>query len=198
MKDKSASDDLAAANAVPGARLEVAYTTAVDSGLAKLPPAAKTAANKRFAEALQGDLRAGEVAATLAAYSQYVNDSITYRGSKAHMAKLVDAAIRNVSRPGDEREFERLARATVLRAEPRLTLKLMPKMRAQFPMNPLLALAEAQATLATKPRSVGPKLLKLLTIASQSTDPRHEESAAVATELINELFAFRIGDFFGA
>lgn len=198
LKDKTADADHDAASALPGARLEIAYAAAVDAGLAKLPPAAKTAANKRFLEVLEGGVTVGEIAQALMALDQYAGDGISYRGSKAHATKLLEAATAAASRGGDEREFEKLARVSLVRNDPKVAAKLLPKLRLKFPKNPLLALAEAEAMIAGKSRPGGAKLMKLLTVASQSTDPRHEATAAQAKLLLDELFAFDIGDFFRA
>ncbi len=172
--------------AAPGARVAVLYTVAVDAVLGKLKPADRKRSGEAFAAALDAPCGPADAATALAAFDQYAGEGVVYRGSKAHATKLGALALAAADQPGTETEFEYLIHRCGRHEVPKLVGKLADVLRKRFPLNPVFALAAAEAMLGGR-AARGP-VLKLLTLAARAAEARHRATADRAARLADAMF----------
>jgi hypothetical protein len=163
--------------AQPGARLAAALHLAVDSTLAKLKPAEKTAANKLYTAALADPPTPQEVNLLYAAWDAYHLEGITYRGQKTQETKVQAQIGRCLDAAED---FEKLGRVTALRQVWKWVEKLATAGRRRFPDNPYFPLLQAEAVFAKAGRMppfwrVAGLLDDARRLADRSPEPRHKD-----------------------
>lgn len=173
------ADRLAAeAAAVPGGRPAAALFVAVDSGLAKLKPAEKTAANKALAAALAKPPTPLEVNLLYAAWDSYHLDGFTYRGQKTQEKKIQELAERCLTADAPAADFERLCGVLLARHLWKLALKVADRCDRRFPDNPTFKLALAECLHHQNPRyfeeiRIRDLLKEARELAERAADPRY-------------------------
>ncbi len=198
---ENAEELRASAVAVPGQRLACVYRIAVDSQLAKLKPAQKTAATKRFKDALAVPPTPLEVNQFLAAADAYRLAKVAYRGQKAHEKLALDAV--EVCLPADSPavDFERLGEVLLGKHEWRHLLKLATGCARRFPAEPFFVYAKAVALYERRERAfyVEARLEKAKELVRKSADARHKALLPRIEELMKQLDApfDLLGNLFG-
>lgn len=178
----------AAALAVPGARLGVAYRLTIDAQLAKLKPADKKAAEQRWLAELAADPLPLEVNQLVAAYDMYHVDGVTYRGQKTHEKKVLDQVPRCAGAAAPEIDFERLADLLLGKHEFKHAKKLTDALLARFPANPAFHLARAEAGMGLDEREyhVEERVRRAKALAEKATDPRHRALLGRIDDLLKQ------------
>jgi hypothetical protein len=166
------------AAAVPGGRLAAALYIAVDSGLAKLKPGEKTAANKALAAALAAEPTPLEANLLYAAWDAYHLEGVTYRGQKTQEKKVHEQVERSLAAAAPADEFERLVYGLVRRQVWRLAERAAARLERRFPDDPAFKVLLAEAMDGQQPRFAEEARVRALLKqakeqAERSADPRH-------------------------
>jgi tetratricopeptide (TPR) repeat protein len=132
-RGEEAERERLAAYACPGARLAVAYTTAVDSGLVKLKPAGRKAADGAFQEALLPDPDPLEVNLLYGVWDSYAIAGIKYRGQKTHEKTILELCPRTLASAGKPADYENLLHGLVAREQWKVAEKLAAPLERRFP-----------------------------------------------------------------
>ena len=179
---------MAQAVACPGGRLAAHLYVAVDTGLAKLKPAEKTAANKVFTAAQAEPPTPQEVNLLYAAWDEYHLGGVKYVGQPAQEKKIFALIGKAVEAGGSEFDLEVMARSLAVRHEWTVLRKTAKALAAKFPANPVfpLLLAEdefAKADGDPPPHKVAKHLVLAKRLAEQSPEPRHRALLEQITEM---------------
>jgi tetratricopeptide (TPR) repeat protein len=178
-----------AALAVPGARLGAAYRIMVDAQLAKLKPADKRAADRRFADELAQPPTPLEVNQLVAVYDVYHIDAFTYRGQKTHEKKVLDQVARCLTADAPEIDFERLGQVLLAKHEWKRAKQLADACASRFPANPFFVLARAEAGLGTGEREyhVERRVRRAKQLAEAAAEPRHRALLGRIDDLLKQV-----------